>query len=228
MTTAHRPTWNAAQAESADYGNWSSGGKVSGQFSAKDLPSHTRLKLRAPEQNPEALTSVELDQAEQDVIEKNLKSKNRLAINETGVSLLKNAAPLMLKQDEIDIEKLSKRYDDRDEDEESDLDSSSDEDDEDEEELLQRELEKIKREREEARAKKEEEEAALLENEKSEAALSGNPLINQPRSSQVKRKWNDDVVFKNQARTEPEIKKRFVNDTIRNDFHRRFLTKFMT
>lgn len=228
MTTAHRPTWNAALAESSDYGNWSSGGKVSGQFSAKDLPSHTRLKLRAPEQMPEAMTSVDLDRAEQAEIEKKIKSKNRLALNETGERLLKNVKPLMLKQEEIDTEKLSKRYDDRDEEDESDLDSSSDEDDEDEDELLQRELDKIKREREEARLKKEEEEAALLENEKTEAALAGNPLINQPRSSQVKRKWNDDVVFKNQARTEPEIKKRFVNDTIRNDFHRRFLTKFMT
>ena len=37
----------------------------------------------------------------------------------------------------------------------------------------------------------------------------------------------DDVVFKGQARTEPETKKRFVNDTIRNDFHRRFLTKYI-
>lgn len=40
-------------------------------------------------------------------------------------------------------------------------------------------------------------------------------------------RWNDDVVFKGQARTEPETKKRFVNDTIRNDFHRRFLTKYI-
>lgn len=40
-------------------------------------------------------------------------------------------------------------------------------------------------------------------------------------------RWNDDVVFKGQARTEPEQKKRFVNDTIRNDFHRRFLTKYI-
>lgn len=44
---------------------------------------------------------------------------------------------------------------------------------------------------------------------------------------QTPRRWNDDVVFKGQARTEPETKKRFVNDTIRNDFHRRFLTKYI-
>jgi protein CWC15 len=44
---------------------------------------------------------------------------------------------------------------------------------------------------------------------------------------QVKRKWNDDVVFRQQTRSEPETKKRFVNDTIRNDFHRSFLKKYI-
>ncbi|CAM9094337.1 unnamed protein product [Hapterophycus canaliculatus] len=58
--------------------------------------------------------------------------------------------------------------------------------------------------------------------------MTGNILLTQSNSSsQVKRRWNDDVVFKGQARTEPETKKRFVNDTIRNDFHRRFLTKYI-
>jgi protein CWC15 len=46
-------------------------------------------------------------------------------------------------------------------------------------------------------------------------------------NSKMKRRWNDDVVFKNQARNEPEVKKRFINDTIRNDFHRRFLNKYI-
>lgn len=45
-------------------------------------------------------------------------------------------------------------------------------------------------------------------------------------SAVVKRRWNDDVVFKNQARDEPKKKQRFINDTIRNDFHRNFLAKF--
>jgi protein CWC15 len=29
------------------------------------------------------------------------------------------------------------------------------------------------------------------------------------------------VVFKNQSRNEPKKERRFINDTIRNDFHRR-------
>jgi protein CWC15 len=40
-------------------------------------------------------------------------------------------------------------------------------------------------------------------------------------------RWDDDVVFKNQARGEPKPAKRFINDTIRNDFHRKFLNKYM-
>ena len=44
---------------------------------------------------------------------------------------------------------------------------------------------------------------------------------------QVKRRWDDDVVFKNQARTEPKKQKRFVNDTVRSDFHRRFLDRYV-
>ena len=46
-------------------------------------------------------------------------------------------------------------------------------------------------------------------------------------SMQVKRRWDDDVVFRNQERGEPKLQKRFVNDTIRNDFHRRFLNRYI-
>ena len=47
-------------------------------------------------------------------------------------------------------------------------------------------------------------------------------------SGAIKRKWNDDVVFRNQARDVSERdSKRFINDTIRNDFHKRFLSKYV-
>lgn len=37
-------------------------------------------------------------------------------------------------------------------------------------------------------------------------------------------RWDDDVVFKNQARgTEDKRKKEFVNDLLRSDFHKRFM-----
>ena len=43
----------------------------------------------------------------------------------------------------------------------------------------------------------------------------------------LKRRWDEDVVFRNQARGEPKAARRFINDTIRNDFHKRFLDKYM-
>ena len=92
-----------------------------------------------------------------------------------------------------------------------------------------RELEKIKQEREEERLRKEEEERKVTDQQVREEILQGNPLTQQQgtSSAKMKRRWNDDVVFRNQSRNEPEIKKRFINDTIRNDFHRRFLSKFI-
>mmetsp|Transcript_5663 Transcript_5663/g.8045 ORF Transcript_5663/g.8045 Transcript_5663/m.8045 type:complete len:268 (+) Transcript_5663:172-975(+) len=128
---------------------------------------------------------------------------------------------------------------------ESDLDesdsdggSSSDDDsddDEDDEEALQAELAKIRAEREAAKAKADARAAAEEESQLEEAALMGNPLLNSAgggdggltASGKMKRRWNDDVVFRNQAKGEPEIKKRFINDTVRNDFHKRFLNKFI-
>ena len=124
-----------------------------------------------------------------------------------------------------------------------DLDASSDEDDsddddsdddEDDEAALMAELAKIKAEREAVKKQEEEKEAARDEEKLEEAALLGNPLLagasnnnNNSSSGRLKRRWNEDVVFRNQAKGEPEIKKRFINDTVRNDFHKRFLNKFI-
>ena len=77
------------------------------------------------------------------------------------------------------------------------------------------------------------EEARIAEfaKEKAEALASGNPLLDLKDGGDdafvAKRRWDDDVVFKNQTRGEPRTKKRFVNDTIRSDFHRRFLNKYI-
>lgn len=92
-----------------------------------------------------------------------------------------------------------------------------------------RELEKIKKEREEERIRKEEEERKIAAEKAKVEVIQGNPLTQQHEgvNARMKRRWNDDVVFKNQSRNEPELKKRFINDTIRNDFHRRFLHKYI-
>ena len=74
--------------------------------------------------------------------------------------------------------------------------------------------------------------------------LSGNPLFAKDSSSShsigihslngiesefsVKRRWDDDVIFKNQAKgVDEKPKKRFINDVLRSDFHRKFMSKYI-
>ncbi|KAL9106829.1 MAG: hypothetical protein Q9227_008162 [Pyrenula ochraceoflavens] len=91
-------------------------------------------------------------------------------------------------------------------------DEDSDEDEEDETAELARELEKIKRERAEKKAQEDAEKAAQEQEAREQDIALGNPLLN-PQSFNVKRRWDDDVIFKNQARgTEDKGKKKeFVN-----------------
>ncbi|GAB7348708.1 hypothetical protein MBLNU459_g7447t1 [Dothideomycetes sp. NU459] len=109
-------------------------------------------------------------------------------------------------------------------------DSGSDDDDEDSEDEtaeLMRELAKIKAERAEAAAKEAAEKAAKEEEQREFDIARGNPLLN-PSDFNMKRRWDDDVVFKNQARgTEEKKGKEFVNDLLRSDFHRRFMSKYV-
>ena len=120
--------------------------------------------------------------------------------------------------------------DDSDVEAQSDDESGEDDDDEEDDmEALLAELEQIKKEKAEEKLRKErlerEEELKVKEAE----LLRGNPLLNgaAPASFSVKRRWDDDVVFKNQARGETKTPKRFINDTVRSDFHRKFLQKYM-
>ncbi|TEY51161.1 hypothetical protein BOTCAL_0270g00080 [Botryotinia calthae] len=101
-------------------------------------------------------------------------------------------------------------------------------DDEDETAELQRELEKIKRERAEKREQEERERLAAEEAEREHDIALGNPLLNAKSDFNVKRRWDDDVIFKNQARgTEDKGKKEFVNDLLRSDFHKKFMSKYV-
>ena len=74
-----------------------------------------------------------------------------------------------------------------------------------------RELEKIKKERAEQKAREDAEQAKQVEDEREKDIALGNPLLN-PKAFNLKRRWDDDVVFKNQARgTEQKSQKEFVN-----------------
>lgn len=108
-----------------------------------------------------------------------------------------------------DNDKGSGKDDDDDDDDDSSDDDSSDDDDDAE---LRRELERVRRERAERR-EREERERQAAEQEAREADIArGNPLLNKPDFN-LKRRWDDDVVFKNQARGTEEKGKRkeFIN-----------------
>ena len=40
-------------------------------------------------------------------------------------------------------------------------------------------------------------------------------------------RWDQDIVFRHQSRDEPEVQQRFINDPTRNDFHLRFMNKYI-
>ena len=72
--------------------------------------------------------------------------------------------------------------------------------------------------------------------EQDSSILQSNPLLDPTRLGAsggaaggfaVKRRWDDDVVFKNQSREPKKEARRFINDTVRNDFHKRFLNKYV-
>eukprot|EP00598_Pedospumella_elongata_P006050 CAMPEP_0184972788 /NCGR_PEP_ID=MMETSP1098-20130426/4749_1 /TAXON_ID=89044 /ORGANISM="Spumella elongata, Strain CCAP 955/1" /LENGTH=226 /DNA_ID=CAMNT_0027495161 /DNA_START=41 /DNA_END=721 /DNA_ORIENTATION=- len=225
MTTAARPTYYAAIGKQ-DYG-----GFKSRAVCAKDQAAHTRLKFRQVGQSTQEEVKSsdlrnDLDRKEQEYASQKNKAITMILQEEKKIDV-----PLLLKnKPEIDEEVL-KKYDDDDIDQSDDgFDSSSDEsDDEDDDEAeLQAELQRIKEEREQAAARKVQEEAELELRMNRENAMKNNPLaLIEENSAKIKRRWNDDVVFRNQTRDEPEQKKRFINDTIRSDFHRSFIKKFM-
>jgi len=133
-------------------------------------------------------------------------------------------------------------------------------DSEDETSALLAELAKIKAERAAEQARQASLAQSEQEQLRQEEVAMGNPLLNlenafgsSPRSRvgdgsetpmsvhsdmttdtrgfAVKRRWDDDVVFKNQAKGVEEEKKRrgqgFVNDLLRSEFHKRFMSKYV-
>ena len=93
-----------------------------------------------------------------------------------------------------------------------------------------REYERIKREKEEEQQRREQARAEEQRKEREAALMQGNPLTSLKTSHaySLKRKWHEETVFKNQARNDKkEDKRRFINDTVRSDFHRKFLSKYV-
>ncbi|RKF54175.1 Pre-mRNA-splicing factor cwc15 [Golovinomyces cichoracearum] len=229
MTTAHRPTFDPAKGKEAQRGP---------AYHQRLLPAHTQLKFRQPGQGGNADNQIrdlraELLQAEA-VYSAKLKGVSLSPLNgHSGSEKRKIEASKEegIKEEEEDIEfkriRILEETRDIDADSQQDEQESSEDDsddDEDETAELQRELEKIKRERAEKRDQEERERAANEEAKREHDIARGNPLLNPKTDFNVKRRWDDDVVFKNQARgTENKAKKEFVNDLLRSDFHKRFM-----
>lgn len=234
MTTAHRPTFDPAVGKEAQRGP---------AYHQRLLPAHTQLKVRKPGQGGDADHQVRDLRAELLQAEAAHFAKTRAEGNSNKDIDLSPSLPLKrqlepyvlgdLEDEDIDAKRRrileETRYVDADSDEESEGESGEDDsDDEDETAELQRELEKIKRERAEKREQEEREKAAEEEATREHDIALGNPLLNPKSDFNVKRRWDDDVIFKNQARgTEDKRKKEFVNDLLRSDFHKRFMSKYV-
>lgn len=244
MTTAHRPTFDPARGKEAARGV---------AYHQRLLPAHKTLKFRQATQgnvDEQAKRDMraELLRAEMKHFAKKegreiededeeAQAPDQLRIEDgdaAGGVKRKSPEPSGDGEEEEDHETKKRRVleetRDIDADSESSGDDSSD-DDEDEEEddtaELMRELAKIKAERAEQAAKEAAEKAKEEDEQREFDIAKGNPLLNGD-SFGVKRRWDDDVVFKNQARgTEDRKDKRFVNDLLRSDFHRRFMSKYV-
>ncbi|KAJ1306082.1 hypothetical protein OPQ81_010794 [Rhizoctonia solani] len=276
MSTAHRPTWDPAQAKDVKSG--------SRQYSSRDMASQTKLKFRQPGQT--SVGDVKKRDLRTDLLlaEHEAKNKKRKAAGQdplplppalvaltattTPVAAIENGPSgeedpaakrqrmlqeaLELDRDDDDDDDEAKAKDkgkgkataddmdeDKDEDEDDDDEDDSD-DDEDETAQLLAELERIKRERaaEEERKAREASEGKARDLEEEiatrnpllnlEAALGQGGRSNKPGTFAVKKRWDDDVIFKNQAANSADGPSgQFVNDLLRTEFHRKFMAKFI-
>ncbi|XP_052207843.1 uncharacterized protein LOC127811731 [Diospyros lotus] len=229
MTTAARPTWAPAKGGSEQGGTRIFG--PSQKYSSRDIASHTTLKPRKEGQDThDELQKRNLREELEERERRHFSSKDKSYIEERdrrkgGHLLLEGAR----RDAEDRIVPRSVDADDADVEVKSDNGSDDDDDDEDEDDTdaLLAELEQIKKERAEEKLRQERQKQEEELKAKEAELIRGNPLLNNPTSFNVKRRWDDDVVFKNQARGEAKAPKRFINDTIRNDFHRKFLQKYM-
>ncbi|KAI0774859.1 Pre-mRNA-splicing factor Cwf15/Cwc15 [Trametes elegans] len=264
MSTAHRPTWDPAQAKDVKGG--------SRQFSVRDMAAHTKLKFRQPGQTSAAEVAKRDLRAELLAAEAEARERKRKADGKPAPAL--EDAPAKpgagaddesnkrrkLLQEALELDKDDDDDDDDDDaggeeggegkgakgdaDEDDEDDDDEDDDEEDDTAELLRELEKIKRERAEEKERQEREQSASQQAEREAEIATANPLLNlaaalgqsphgvnttKPGTFAVKRRWDDDLIFKNQAMNTRDKDKepQFVNDLLRTEFHKKFMAKFI-
>ena len=233
MTTAHKPTWHSAKG----------GYEPERKYSSKDLPAHLKLKERIDTQKVEH-DPKKIDIYKRELLEREQEYKNKSGIQDDGFKMPRKRDAKAIEKGLDEFKSRTRTYEeslntdnstpflqDADYNSSSDSDddskssnSSASEDDEDEAALL-REYAMVKREREQNERMKEEEKAKEIEEKEKEEIMNDNPLSR--ATPGIKRKWYDETVFKNQARVQQKQKKRFINDTVRSDFHKDFLNRFI-
>ncbi|XP_033127044.1 spliceosome-associated protein CWC15 homolog [Anneissia japonica] len=221
MTTAARPTFDTARGgRNKGEGDLSA---LSKQYSSRDLPAHTKLKYRQPGQDSHE------DVRNRD-FRRELEERERASAREKRGDKGRDQSSSTKRPRLEQIPAANLDADDPVDDSDSDNSGSGDSDDDDDTAELLAELNKIKQERAKEQMQKELERKIEEDRIRTENIISGNPLINSQKVSdfKVKRRWDDDVVFKNCARGEDDkMEKKFINDTIRSEFHQKFLTKYI-
>ncbi|KAH9976276.1 Pre-mRNA-splicing factor Cwf15/Cwc15 [Lactifluus volemus] len=254
MSTAHRPTWDPAQAREVKGG--------SRQYSVRDMAAHTKLKFRLVKKRD---LRADLLAAEADARAKKRKAAGLpvedLPLAPAAIEDGEANKRRKVLQDALEMDRDADSDEDEDvggpngdtngetnaQDEHSNGDDDGDEEEEEDDEEddtaeLLRELEKIKRERAAEKARVEEAEAAATEAEREAQIATANPLLNlaaalgnapginttAPGTFAVKRRWDDDLIFKNQAVSDKDhAQGQFVNDLLRTEFHKKFMSRFI-
>jgi len=242
MTTAARPTFDTARGGTGARERDLSA--MTKQYSARDLPGQTTLKSREKGQSTvEELSKRdfrrELEEREHEA-QREKDDKRRQLDRERGQVSRPSGSAAVNKKARLEgppptALPANLDADDPIEDSEDDSDGSDDDDDDDDTAALMAELQKIKKEKAVEEAEKEEERKHEEERIRMENILSGNPLLKDKYAPttdksdlRLKRRWDDDVVFKNCSRAEPDKKeKTFINDSLRSDFHRKFMDKYV-
>lgn len=213
MTSAHRPTFDHAKGK--DNKN------ISSISHKRGLASHTKLKFRTKkrkintefEEDDEEVEKTgdgrQLDGVKKSDIAGLVESLQSEADN-TGVSNEE-----VITADEKSIEPVNESTS------ENESAEGSEEDSDDEEALLL-EMEKIKKERDEAKRKAEEEEIV-------KRAKQSNPLMlidtESKREISRKKSWRDRKTMAKKVAVSDDQK--FLNDTVKSDFHKKFLDKYI-
>lgn len=220
MTTNHRPTLESKRGKSEAISNTIS--------HSRSLPQHTTLKFRRDIREPD------LDPVAGKQAVKELKRDLAISDNEqvdSGIKEITNAEIQVEEGASDDVNGHSSSGQEsnfrisEDKDEYTSSEYGSDDDSDDETAKLMEELAKIKKERQEEKER-------LELQSKIDKSKTSNPLVQVPGTHdkndfKVKKSWRNSTAFKKQNSKTKNEDETFTNDTLKSDFHQKFLSKYV-